>query len=128
MVSRRAPCIPKWAICYYCGEPATDMDHVMPFAHVANNVGFVPACHECNVLLGCQIFEDKNDKGRYIYKRLSQRLQKDLNVDLCWHNSENVKMLGKGLKAHIERALAKEARAKKRLKYSSRFQAKVKES
>ena len=58
--------------CVYCGEPATDIDHVIPWAYVLRHEisNLVPACHDCNLIASDKMFLDIESKREYIlYKR-----------------------------------------------------------
>ncbi len=72
--------------CYYCGEPSECEDHAIPHALVrrlgAARSGYgtdtLPACHECNTLLGAQVFDTLEDRTEYICTRLKQRYSKEI--------------------------------------------------
>ena len=69
--------------CEYCGEQATCRDHVIPRSYLRatgkpnwRRDWTVPACHECNVLLGSQLLVTIETRAEYLlerYLRLDRR-------------------------------------------------------
>jgi hypothetical protein len=64
------------ARCYYCRkEIATTIDHVVPYSWDAVNdiENLVPACALCNGLAGDKVFDNVEDKRKYILAKRSKR-------------------------------------------------------
>ena len=73
--------------CYYCGLPATCIDHVVPLSLINSLEDAdlleimlnrrrrltVDACHECNALLGGRYFPLLSERVAYVKKRLAKR-------------------------------------------------------
>lgn len=63
-------------ICFYCGDPASDREHVYPKS-VFGERGFkVWSCGECNGIAGKKVFETIEEKGVYIRTRLQKKYKK----------------------------------------------------
>jgi Zn-finger protein len=63
-------------ICFYCGEPASDREHVYPKS-VFGERGFkVWSCGECNTIASNKVFETIDDKGEYIRRGLAKKYKK----------------------------------------------------
>ena len=85
--------------CVYCGERANTEDHLQPRSHVAKLLGIinlrealgrlvtVPACLECNSLVGAKIFLTTGAKRRYIQAKLRHRYRRVLEMP-AWSNKE----------------------------------------
>lgn len=64
--------------CLYCNEPAEVKDHVVPRSYLTNrrksSDGYphwtVPACRECNALLGSSMFPTMKDRMEFLLGRL----------------------------------------------------------
>lgn len=118
--------------CYYCGEPASDADHVIPqsfIKHVrglgdpellrqiglySNRLKLVPACKECNSLLGSKYFGTASERKAYVQNRLRQRYRRLLEMP-SWTDREIAELHGplqrfivesQALKERIERRVA----------------------
>ena len=64
------------ADCFYChDEPATCIDHVIPYSYDFDNSieNLVPACGLCNALAADKHFEDVEQKRQYILNRRQYR-------------------------------------------------------
>lgn len=90
--------------CYYCGEPAGTVDHTVPRAALKATTGpagravlirghellTVPACGECNSLLGAQTFASLSARVRAAKGALRRRYRKLLalpdwnDLELAW--------------------------------------------
>jgi len=71
------------ARCYYCHkEPATTIDHVIPYDWDEDNNfnNLVPSCNLCNRLASDMVFEDVEQKRRYI---LTQRRKRSNQIVIC---------------------------------------------
>jgi len=62
-------------ICYYCGEFATCIDHIVPVSFGGgNNISnLVLSCSWCNLLAGDNVFETLDEKQDYILIRRARR-------------------------------------------------------
>ena len=71
--------------CTYCGDLATDRDHVIPLAwyggtRVFRNKEIVPACKECNrSILKDRPYFTVEDRCEYVAKMLRKKLLKALS-------------------------------------------------
>jgi 5-methylcytosine-specific restriction endonuclease McrA len=63
-------------ICQYCGDPATDADHVYPWSnggtHHPRNL--VASCETCNSIAGLRVFTEFYKKQKYILARRAELL------------------------------------------------------
>lgn len=93
-----------WATpCCYCGDPATDDEHVLPVAayqklFAVGNVTIpddllrlVPACGECNRFAGDKVFRSFEEKRLYIKTRLGRKYHR--TVDLPYWAPEDIETL-----------------------------------
>jgi 5-methylcytosine-specific restriction endonuclease McrA len=58
--------------CFYCGEPASTIDHVIPRSHGGSHDAdnLVAACHRCNQTAGNRWFPSRELKRDYIRRIL----------------------------------------------------------
>lgn len=74
--------------CTYCGEPATDRDHLVSCASQGiRSYSFgkiVPACRQCNGTLGAVPLQDISSRAGYLLQRYS-RLRKKLHMQRINH-------------------------------------------
>ena len=98
-------------ICYYCGFPANERDHVIPRSVIERlksisitnesviegRVLIVPACHECNRILSDSYQNSLEERKRELKRRLRKRYKKLLS----WTQKE-IDELGPGLKQSIQ--------------------------
>jgi uncharacterized protein YlaI len=103
-------------ICYYCGQRAGSIDHVIPQATLRmlatlsdlpitkellrNRALKVWACRECNSLLTDSLQESLKARKAYLKIRLIKKYKKILGLP-SWSESE-VEELGYTLRTHIE--------------------------
>lgn len=108
--------------CTYCGLPATERDHVIPWSYAGRGPkrtfdedDCVPACRECNALAGAKIFESLEEKADYIQFRLAERYKRLVKTPF-W-TEEQVTDLGPSLRRSV--VVWKEAKdiVEKRLKW-----------
>lgn len=77
--------------CFYCGNPATTEDHAYPLVALQQIYGLtdlppsrllviVPACQECNGILGNKVFSTLSKRKQHIKKRLRERYRKLLAI------------------------------------------------
>jgi hypothetical protein len=94
--------------CQYCGELATTMDHFIPISIAAQllrigvrlkNLFLLPACLECNVLAGDEVFDSIEEKRKFIQDKLSKRYKSVLRIPYWKHHE--VAELGYNLKHFI---------------------------
>jgi hypothetical protein len=71
--------------CYYCGEFATCIDHVIPASYGGSNDfdNLVLSCALCNLLASDIVFDDVEEKRLYILKRRAKgnRLTRTICTD-----------------------------------------------
>lgn len=116
-------------LCVYCGEPATERDHVLPVSiaagldlrragvrrEVRGGLWTVPACGECNRIAGGVAFTSILGKRRYIQRRLRKRYQRDLAA-VMW-SPEELEELGPTLRSAVESRLQRVIRLQLRLSW-----------
>ncbi len=81
--------------CFYCGELATCEDHVIPhsmrYAMGINRRDYgtdtLPACHECNGLLGSNVFDTLTERKTYLDTALRKRYANELHYK-PWSQAE----------------------------------------
>jgi len=101
--------------CYYCGLPATTVDHVIPRTllwrrdffreegfdfPVDVNVKIVPSCHNCNSVLGSRVFRTLKDRRAAVKDHLCQKYYHLLFDTPDWTDSE-LEELGRTLKSAV---------------------------
>lgn len=61
--------------CYYCGEFATCIDHIVPVSWYRDNdiTNLVLSCSLCNIIAGDKVFDNVEDKQEYILRRRYQK-------------------------------------------------------
>ena len=76
---RRAVLARDGYLCRYCGEPATDIDHVWPWALYGSHdlTNLVASCELCNSIAGIKPFSEFVRKRLYI---LDERLKRELRL------------------------------------------------
>jgi 5-methylcytosine-specific restriction endonuclease McrA len=90
--------------CHYCGLPADTIDHTIP-QHLIARVDYsgidipdslltVPACRECNVLIGGSVFATVDERARYLKSRLRKRYRSVLKTPV-WSTGELEEMSDK---------------------------------
>lgn len=95
--------------CTYCGNPASQIDHVHPRAAQAHEATSytaglkVPCCGECNRLAGARIFKSLSHKREWIHWKLRRKYRRQLALP-HWTDAEK-KELGPNLRANLEAAL-----------------------
>lgn len=97
--------------CVYCGVPATVRDHFYPRAAVSSWHGImvsrhvrrlcftVPACWECNALLGSRVALTFEGRREYLRQRLRRKYAARLKAPR-WTKAEQAKLRGM-LKTHV---------------------------
>lgn len=100
-------------ICFYCGEPASDKEHVVPKSLVGENTDKVWSCRECNNIAGAKVFDDIYEKREFILIALERKYSKIINIP-NWDDNEIVEM-GWKLKKQIRSDMEKKKWIRKRL-------------
>lgn len=101
-------------VCYYCGNFADSTDHVVP-RHLLKRAGAmgmelgavmrirlweVPACRECNTLIGGAIFKTLPDRCKYVKAKLRARYRRILAMPR-W-TPEELGELGPELRRYVQ--------------------------
>lgn len=82
--------------CTYCGDIATTVDHVVPRVYIGRfepserrrlRLQTVPACHECNSVLGAQVFRSLTERGEYVRAWIAKRYAPALRMP-DWSDAE----------------------------------------
>ena len=86
-------------ICVYCGERATDKEHVIPRCS-GLPTWIVPACSECNGLASGTVYDGLISKKQAIQAKLRRRHARALRVP-HW-DQEELSELGRTLRVAVE--------------------------
>ncbi len=89
------------SVCFYCGEHATQKEHVVPQSTLYPT-WIVPSCVECNVLAGAKPFVSVLDKMHWLKDRRARRYAKLLKMPE-WTEDE-IAELGHALRSKVEAA------------------------
>lgn len=82
--------------CVYCGVESSSWDHVPPLSVVEKLIDVdidrsdlrkVPACHECNSILGARHINTIAERRKYILQKLSRKYAKHLRMPQ-WDDEE----------------------------------------
>ena len=119
------------SLCYYCGEIANGIDHVIPQVVIktyeatqdkellkklyGDRVLKVPACKECNCLLGATIQPTLRARKSILKEKLRKRYR-ELLLTPDWEEEE-FREIGDGLKKYIKGSMAKRDRIKRRIRF-----------
>lgn len=110
--------------CVYCGQPATERDHVPPITRVCDYLSLglknntfikVPSCNSCNVILSDSLQEDIFQRIEELKNHLIRKNKKHFYAKE-WLE-EDKKELGKNLKSFVNAKLHKEKLIKSRVEY-----------
>lgn len=111
--------------CTYCGDVyASDMDHVVPHSSVYSGSKVrrsysrsvvVPACSECNSLLGAKYLTTVGARAAYLAGRYPVRYRKLLALP-HW-TAEEIAEMGRGLRPQIEADQHAKAAVKARIEH-----------
>ena len=85
--------------CVYCGEPEEHREHVVP-RHTGLPTFVVPACAECNLVAGGNVFPGIIEKQEFIRDRIKKRYGKLLRMPE-WDDQEISELKGR-LRRHVE--------------------------
>ncbi len=121
----------EFKICYYCGQEANTIDHVIPrslLKHLAaigdakitdsilgRRILKVPACKECNCLLSDSVQNTVQERKKYLKTKLKRRYQKILRIPE-WREDE-LEEMGNNMRKYIEGALQQKMIIKQRLEW-----------
>lgn len=117
-------------VCYYCGLPAGTIDHVVPqslldewlrlgdvenyqLATGRGRVLTVPACQQCNSILGAKYDPTLLDRKSRLKTRLRQKYRRVLGMP-DW-TPEQLAALGPRLRQHVEQGLRLRALIRRRI-------------
>ena len=85
-------------VCAYCGEGATDVEHVIP--RVSSLPTYtVPSCSECNNIAGALLFPSFHSKLLYIQEKIRRRYRHVLRVPE-WTTDE-IEEMGQSMRTMI---------------------------
>ena len=108
--------------CIYCGEPATGLDHIPPkywrpilLSHglaQPNTFRTVPACGECNSILGKRPFFTLAERKTYVRGRLWEKYER-FCLSPSWSRSE-LDAMGPGMRRYIRAVAFRKDRALRR--------------
>lgn len=108
--------------CIYCDEEATSRDHIVPVTLAVSGRpkgptrirDTVPCCLECNKLLNSYPFPELYRRCGYLYKRLSKRYKRILEMPE-WDIEEELNELSKRLQQSVLAQIAQKERVLHRL-------------
>lgn len=115
--------------CVYCGEVPIEWDHFLPlkFVHMLAVVEpelahpyrrwmfLVPACKECNVLVGTEVFTSFDVKKTFIKEKIESRYRKILELP-DWTEQELIDA-GEGLASAVRASTRQRDEIRNRLDY-----------
>lgn len=116
--------------CYYCGIPATSLDHVIPVSMLAAlealgdddamaaimgrfRYRVLPACRECNSVLGNKYFDTVGKRREYVKESMRRRYKSVLEMP-DWSDSD-LATLSPTLQQYVLQALAERTYVRKRI-------------
>jgi len=118
--------------CVYCGDPATDFDHVLPVCKVylfdlnvitrkrfPQAFCMVPCCKSCNSLAGQEIFFWIKEKRRYIQEKLRNKNIKKLRT-VMW-DADEIAELGPNMKNEVLYYMRTRRRLEQRILHPARL-------
>lgn len=74
--------------CLYCGDKATQREHVFPRCFSGERTPKVPACQDCNGAAGGKIFDSLYHKAHWLATRLERKVAKLVRKPLVAIDSE----------------------------------------
>lgn len=104
-------------ICMYCGEPASDREHVYPRSKFGERGIKVWACRECNLIASDKVFLDIEEKGEYIRSELRKKYM-GLYKYPDWDDDE-LATLGYSMRKRVQSMLEQKRWIRKRLLWQS---------
>jgi len=95
-------------ICTYCGDTADSLDHFIPHSYAQKNgepksfarSKTIPACRECNCILGTRLFYSIGERAAYLKDRYLSRYKKILSTPE-W-DDEELEDMGYNMRMLIE--------------------------
>jgi hypothetical protein len=109
-------------VCVYCGETADSVDHLLPRGFTGDadrlRVPVVPACRECNSLLGDVYMPDIFDRRDYVHNKLKNKYKKYQNV-MHWGESD-LKAFGRQMRSMIVKQMREGDRLRARLSWPNK--------
>lgn len=97
-------------VCFYCGEPASTMDHQPPISRVYDYRAMglqyecyvkVPCCEQCNSLLGATLTLDLIERQAVLKRRLEDKYHRVLDTPPWKPGEPRAKLVGR-LREHVE--------------------------
>lgn len=116
--------LPTESYCAYCGDHATQWDHVVPqtFLTVSETrtftSGVVPCCQQCNGHLSNMVFESLDERLDYVGWRVKRKHKKIIESP-DWSDAE-IKELGPGLRRSVKNMADQKRLVANRLRYLER--------
>ena len=106
--------------CIYCGEPASQRDHVIPHSVVNgtdasrtyDHADVVPACRDCNGALTNKPLLTISERATWLHQRMERKLAK---MNRQQWTEEEISALGKTLQAYVRREQSKLHEIERRL-------------
>lgn len=106
-------------ICIYCGLEATQMDHLIPEPWsgptARTNIATVPACRECNVLIGDYVTFSITKRRAYAHEKLRERYAKWLQCKRF--TAAELDEMGPNLRSVVEDGLRQRVLLEDRLRW-----------
>lgn len=111
--------------CTYCNDPADTLDHVVPHSFARANAKLarrynrklcVPACRECNQILGNKKIHTVWDRAGYLAGKYTKRYKKALSMP-DWSPQE-LKEMGKNMRHVVETGLQGKKEINERIKFA----------
>ena len=104
--------------CFYCGELATDRDHLLPASldasgRVQNGRDTVLSCRECNSILNN--YAPLSVEARIIHLRDKLRKKYKLHKRMPEWDDDELQEMGNGLLSHIQSKVLERQRAMQRV-------------
>ncbi len=113
--------------CFYCGEPASTLDHQPPKSRVSDYESLrlrhetyvkVPCCEECNALLGAALTVDLIEREMLAKSRLDERYGRLVEIREWTDREIRDKGFVGGLRATVKSFKAKQEWVRRRLDYA----------
>lgn len=110
---------PFYEDCIYCGESAGTRDHVIPVSYGPAIQWLVPACKECNLILGSNAFFTVWERREFVHSALIRKYKKLLSRRM-WSKLE-IEEVGISLQKSIVAKNYHQRVAQRRVEFSSVF-------
>ncbi len=104
--------------CTYCGAYAEARDHVIPNSWIRDGRKYtgdwtVPACEECNGMLGCELIVSVPGRADFLYSKYRKKYKK-LMLSPVWTAAE-MNALGPNLQSFVRQSMQAQAELDRRL-------------